>query len=159
MRFFGRGSIPCQIPCTAVTERANKAIRLAVNETRKRFKKLSVLKICRFRPWALILTRSGQYPIGVKIEIAVLSAVRAVYNVAVFHARPSRMLVQVPLTGYREPVNCPNSSDASSYSEKRLQPGLRPAKDQGVHVVRAFIGVDGFQVLRVAEHMVADLDA
>src|SRR5262245_2353308 len=44
-------------------------------------------------------------------------------------------------------------------SEKRLQPGLRAAEDQRVHVVGAFIGVDGLQVRGVAHDVVLDLDA
>src|SRR6266436_7458008 len=42
---------------------------------------------------------------------------------------------------------------------KRLDAGDGAAEDQGVDVVGAFIGVDGFQVRGVAHHVIFDLDA
>ncbi len=39
-------------------------------------------------------------------------------------------------------------------SKKRLQPGLRPAQNQRVDVVGAFIGVDGFEVHHMADDAV-----
>src|SRR3954447_24406966 len=42
---------------------------------------------------------------------------------------------------------------------KRLNAGDRPAEDQSVDVVGAFVGVDGFQVRGVAHHVIFDLDA
>jgi hypothetical protein len=44
-------------------------------------------------------------------------------------------------------------------SEKRLYPGLRAPEDQRMHIMRALVGVDRFQVLRVAHDMVLDLNA
>src|SRR5690606_14641677 len=44
-------------------------------------------------------------------------------------------------------------------SEESLNSRLRPAEDQRMHVMRALIGVDGLQVLRVAHDVVLDLDA
>ena len=35
--------------------------------------------------------------------------------------------------------------------EKRLKPRLRPAQDQGVDVVGALIGIDGFQIGHVTD--------
>ena len=43
--------------------------------------------------------------------------------------------------------------------EKCLNAGLRPAEDQRMHIMRAFIGVDGFKVLRVAHDVIFGLDA
>ncbi len=42
---------------------------------------------------------------------------------------------------------------------KRLQPGLRASQNQGVNIVGAFVGVDGFQVGHVADDMVFIGDA
>src|SRR5207253_4931 len=42
---------------------------------------------------------------------------------------------------------------AAGRSEERLNPGLRPAEDQGVDIVGALIGVDSFQVAQHAHHM------
>src|SRR5208283_1379683 len=44
-------------------------------------------------------------------------------------------------------------------SEEGLKARLSAAKDQGVNILRALIGIDGFEVLRVAHHMILDLDA
>ena len=41
-----------------------------------------------------------------------------------------------PRPGFRQTADGP--------SEERLQPGLRPAKDQRVHVMRPLIGIHGF---------------
>jgi hypothetical protein len=38
-------------------------------------------------------------------------------------------------------------------------PRLRAAENQRVHVVRAFVGVDRFEILRVAHHVAFFLDA
>ena len=47
----------------------------------------------------------------------------------------------------------------SSAARERLQPRLRPAEDQGVDVVGAFVGVYGFEVHDVADDVVFVGDA
>src|SRR6185437_1309190 len=43
--------------------------------------------------------------------------------------------------------------------EERLQAGLRASENQRVNVMRAFVGVDAFEVGQVAHDPVSDLDA
>src|SRR4029077_8894114 len=74
-------------------------------------------------------------------------------------ARPAGSL-RMPLSPQRSrPTRCASLEPAGRLvSEKRLQPGLRAAQDQGVHVVGALVGVDGLEVGGVAHDMVLDLD-
>ena len=52
-----------------------------------------------------------------------------------------------------------NVGGSARVLEKRLQAGLRAPEDRRMHVMRAFIGVDRLEVLRVTHHMIAAGDA
>ncbi len=82
---------------------------------------------------------------------------------AVFTAISSAALSQTTLqkkTGrHGGDPSCSKRLGTQRVSEKRLNAGLRPAKDQRVNVVRALVGVDGFEILRMAHDVVFGLDA
>src|SRR5690606_1449580 len=60
---------------------------------------------------------------------------------------------------WKSQVRGPAPSHHNHPSIERLQAGLGAAEDEGVHVVRALIGVDRLQVLRMPHHRIFDLDA